>query len=934
MFDPHSDLLTNTVFAAVDLETTGLDPSCDQIIEVAVQRFTLNAEAGHFSTLVNSDIPIPPEVSKLTGITSKDLANAPDFNEIKSQVSAALNGAVLVGHNINFDLKFLSKRGISPTGIIIDTLDLAYIIDRDSPDYRLQTLNERYQIDPGTKHRALSDCISTMNLFLLLLGKLTETSEPTLQRLQKLASASGWPLESLFTHCLKSPSKSTVNLRNEIPINTIDETITSISNSSKYQRDIEPIIDYGLIFGPDGPLTNNLGGYEFREEQVQMAEDVARALNESENLIVEAGTGTGKSLAYLIPALIHSLQNETRVVISTNTINLQEQLQNDDVPLSLRSLIDLGVGSADSAIVAVLKGRSNYLCRRRFEQHLGRTVIDREDALLLAKILLWIDHTNTGDKSELNLTRKAHNILWNKLSAEGAGYCEIPTGRCFLRNAREAAGNSNLVITNHSLLLADVATAGAALPTYELLIIDEAHHLEDQATRSLGFEINQPVVTDIFDRLTGQDSVTATSASLLRNTLSNENQLTRLNSIISTLSPTVNSVRTNFNTLFGLAAQYLENSRTSNVRGTMRITDHRGSRSWNSLTDISENIQLEISDIINSLNLLSTLSEPHLNINAVQSIQNDIGSLRTDLIELNEHLIEVITEPNPTAVYWIREGARQTYGIFCMAPVEVDEALKQNMFSQKDSVTLTSATLTTNGTFEHILRRLGFNPDASNTLPSPFDYRSTTLTLIPKDLPDPRDDRYLEELSVAIADAAVAASGKTLALFTSHAAIRHAYNRIRNLIEYADSDIEVLAQGISGDTQRLIERLRQNSRCILLGTASMWEGIDVRGEALQVVIITRLPFDVPTDPIYQARSEQYSNAFMDYAVPNAIMKFRQGFGRLIRSSSDRGIFIVMDNRLVRSRYGSKFIESLPSMTVKQCRRDELRGSIELWLNQT
>ena len=933
MFDPHSDSLTNTMFAAVDLETTGLDPLQDQIIEVAVQRFTLNGEAGHFSTLVNSDIPIPPEVSRLTGITSKDLVNAPNFNEIKNQVSAALQGAVLVGHNINFDLKFLSKHGISPNGDIVDTLDLAYIIDRDSPDYRLQTLTERYKIDPGTEHRALSDCISTMNLFLLLLGKLIETSELTLQRLQRLASVSKWPLGLLFTHCLKNPTMNASNLHKKIPINKIDEPVTSISHSSKNQKDIEPIIDYKLIFGPDGPLTDNLGGYEFREEQVQMAEDVAKALNKSENLIVEAGTGTGKSLAYLIPALIHSLQNETRVVISTNTINLQEQLQNDDVPLTLRSLVDLGVESAGSAIVTVLKGRSNYLCRRRFEQHLERTVIDIEEALLLAKILLWLDHTKTGDKSELNLTRKAHNILWNRLSAEGAGYCEIPTGRCFLRNAREAAGNSNLVITNHSLLLADIASAGAALPTYELLIIDEAHHLEDQATRSLGFEINQPVVTEILDRLNSQDSVTSTAASLLRNTLSSESQLMRLNSTISTLSPTVNSIRTNFNTLFGLAAQYLENSRTPNVRGTMRITDHRGSGSWNSLAQISENIQLEISDIISSLNLISALSEPHLNINAVQSIQNDIASLRTDLIELNEHLIEVITEPSPSSVYWIREGARQTYGIFCMAPVEVDEALKQNMFSQKDSVTLTSATLATNGTFEHILRRLGFNPDATNTLPSPFDYHTTTLTLIPEDLPDPRDDRYLDELSVAIADAAVAASGKTLALFTSHAAIRHAHARIRNLIEHADSDIEVLAQGISGDTRRLIERLRQNSRCILLGTASMWEGIDVRGEALQVVIITRLPFDVPTDPIYQARSEQYSNAFMDYAVPNAIMKFRQGFGRLIRSSSDRGIFIVMDNRLVRSRYGSKFIESLPPMTVNQCRREDLGESIKLWLNQ-
>ncbi|MEC8890501.1 MAG: 3'-5' exonuclease, partial [Chloroflexota bacterium] len=191
MFDPHSESLTNTVFAAVDLETTGLDPSRDQIIEVAVQRFTLNTEAGHFSTLVNSHIPIPPEVSKLTGITSNDLVNAPNFNEIKNQVSGALQGAVLVGHNIDFDLKFLSKCGIFPTGAVVDTLDLAYIIDRDSPDYRLQTLVERYQIDPGAKHRALSDCLSTMHLFLLLLGKLAETSEATLQRLQKLASASG-----------------------------------------------------------------------------------------------------------------------------------------------------------------------------------------------------------------------------------------------------------------------------------------------------------------------------------------------------------------------------------------------------------------------------------------------------------------------------------------------------------------------------------------------------------------------------------------------------------------------------------------------------------------------------------------------------------------------------------------------------------------------
>jgi len=265
-----------------------------------------------------------------------------------------------------------------------------------------------------------------------------------------------------------------------------------------------------------------------------------------------------------------------------------------------------------------------------------------------------------------------------------------------------------------------------------------------------------------------------------------------------------------------------------------------------------------------------------------------------------------------------------------MAPIEVADTLNQDIFSRKKSIILTSATLATDNTFEHLEQRLGFESDDEVILASPFEYENLSLMLLPTDLPDPRSEHYLDGLSTVIMESSVSTNGRTLALFTSHEAIKHVYGQIyRKLFA---KGIQVLAQGVSGNTQTLIEQLRNNSKSVLLGTSSMWEGIDVRGDALQIVIVTRLPFEVPTDPVYQARSDRYDNGFMDYGVPGAVMRFRQGFGRLIRSSSDRGVFIVLDNRVIKSSYGYKFTESLPKMKVQKCESEDLGDLIKRWLD--
>ena len=266
-----------------------------------------------------------------------------------------------------------------------------------------------------------------------------------------------------------------------------------------------------------------------------------------------------------------------------------------------------------------------------------------------------------------------------------------------------------------------------------------------------------------------------------------------------------------------------------------------------------------------------------------------------------------------------------------MAPTEIATKLTESLYDRTPTIVMTSATLTSNDDFNYFVTRTGFQPDASALIPSPFPYSKSTVLMLARDIPDPRQSNYYSSLAKIILESAEGAQGKTLCLFTSHSSIRRVFDLIHQQSD--QYNLEILAQGISGSTQNILKRLREGSNCVVLGTSALWEGIDIKGDALQLLIITRLPFEVPTDPIYQARSESYDNPFIQYALPNAILRFRQGFGRLIRSSTDRGVALILDSRISKSRYGRYFVNSLPEMNLSQLESDQIGRQIEKWLYQ-
>ena len=681
-------------------------------------------------------------------------------------------------------------------------------------------------------------------------------------------------------------------------------------------------------FNLEGHLSKYISDYELREDQVNMSRNILNSLENSNNSIIEAGTGTGKSIAYLVPAFLNSIKNDTTTIISTNTINLQEQLLKDDIPLTLNCLEAAGIESSIIPNFSILKGKSNYLCMRRLQTMIKKESITEEECLLLLRIVVWASQTKTGDKSELNFKTKEERFMWDQISEESSGSCRIPDRKCFFKKAKETANKSKLIITNHSLLLADINSEGSTLPAYENLIIDEAHHLEDQATKSLGFEITSYSINEILEKTENPDSVIQDCIKILR-PISKDRDLESLDAYLNEIKTTITNLKENCNNLFSFDFSESENNNFNESSRLTRITEMIRTQNWDSVEETSENILLEFNTITNVISSISRMLESKTNQNVILNLYNDLNTLKSDYYKIADNLNEFIFEPANDSVYWVEKNQKNSTASLFMAPIEVDEILNINLFSSKNSVILTSATLTTDESFEHIKSRLGLNTNDLYTYKSPFKYKDVALMLTPEYIPDPRDEQYLDHVCQSIEMACLGSAGRALALFTSYSSIRSVYEKLQNSLK--DKNISVLAQGISGNPQQLVNYLRKNPKTLILGTASMWEGIDLRGDALQLLIITRLPFGVPTDPIYQARSEKYDNPFVEFAIPNAILKFKQGFGRLIRSDKDKGIFLMLDNRIKTKRYGSVFIDSLPEMSQEDYRLSEISTKIREWL---
>jgi len=872
---------------------------------------------------------------------------APPLAVVLGNLVSFIGDHHIVGQSTAFDLGFLSEKGISLENRVYDTFELARILLPTLSDYRLSAIAAELGVFSPIHHRALPDATTAKDVFLALLDKAQGLDTSIIAELDRLSNGIDWPLAHLFRQISGEKLVDVFSPVGELELNVLGQARQKeerlVPNPERKPLDLEELT--GML-RRDGAVAQALPQFEHRPEQVEMMQAVAGTLNRGERLIVEAGTGTGKSIAYLLPAISFALENSVPVVISTNTINLQEQLTKKDIPDLARAL------ESGSLRYAQLKGRNNYLCLRRWNLLRRNQAFSLEEVRLILRTLVWLATTPTGDRAEINL--RAEEIpIWNRVCAQVesclGGQCPYQRrGHCFLYRARRKAEGAHLIVANHALLLSQIATGSTILPEYSHLIIDEAHHLEEEATEQWGFEVRERDLASYLNLLSGKSeaAVGAYNAGLLfqlgdyfRGSSISPSRQKELEELAQSIHRTIEHGRERVIEFFEILRHFLEAHAEGQGGYEHRLRLTRAVLSqpdWRNVALAAENLSLALGQIDSALNRLYSMLEPLSDTLDHENLMVELSSLIYRGSELRHRINSTIHQqvegeesgsPKGETIHWLSSiGDILT---LCTAPLHVGPALKDDLFSRKECVVLTSATLSTEGHFEYIKERLGLEDTGELLLGSSFDYMGAALVYIPDDIPEPGQPGYQQAVEQVLIDLCRATGGRTLALFTSHAALRASYEAIRAPLQRAD--ILVLGQGLDGSPRQLLQSLKSNPQSVLLGTASLWEGIDVVGEALSVLVMARLPFSVPTDPIFMARSELFNDPFNEYALPQAVLRFKQGFGRLIRSRSDRGAIVVLDRRIKSKHYGTAFLDSVPLCTAKSGPARQLPEEVVAWL---
>jgi ATP-dependent DNA helicase DinG len=640
------------------------------------------------------------------------------------------------------------------------------------------------------------------------------------------------------------------------------------------------------FFAPGGVLSRTHPAYEFRRGQLQMAQSVEQALEEKRHLIVEAGTGTGKTLAYLLPVI----RSGKRVIISTGTKNLQEQLFYKDVPFLEQALF----GDSGSRLsVCYMKGRNNYLCRKKLYDLTDQPVLSGLDEIEQYRaIAAWEKTTATGDRAELAELPEA-SLLWHKLDARAdacTGQKCSQWERCFITEMRRRAMESDIIIVNHHLFFADLAIKLQAedapdagiLPEAGAVVFDEAHELEDVAGNYFGISVSNLRVEDLARDV--------------------ERVMQQHRALSPGVSGALGSVRDRSQLFFSLLPAGDARFAFENRREFLEENGEEFIGLNQALTRLAGELQ------------------------AVPQKPDEVFNLVGRAQEIQAHLQFIMESEDRNTVFWIErrgkgfsqrrgpeksavQGGRQH--VFLQAtPIDVGPILREYLWSKLDCAVLTSATLAVGGGFEYIRQRLGMEHASEAVLPSHFDYASQAVLYVPPDLPDPRTPQFTAKAAERIRRLLEITRGRAFVLFTSYAQMNDIYERLLGEIEFP-----MLRQG-DAPKSALLEEFRLTPNAVLFATSSFWQGVDVQGEQLSCVIIDRLPFAVPSDPVVAARVKaidaEGGNAFFQYQVPAAVITLKQGFGRLIRSLHDRGLLVLLDNRILKKQYGRVFIESLPN----------------------
>ena len=921
------------IMVALDLETTGLDAHSDRIIEVGAIKFRGGEEIDTYSTLVNPMRPLSRFIVGLTGISQEDVDAAPLWDEVVGDVAAFIGTHPMVGHRVGFDAGFLKSHNAPAKGPLYDTYELAAVLLPGSPDYSLGGLSSRFKFRHDDPHRALSDALATRDIFSLLVGRLLELDPAILRQFERLGEGTDWTVAALASRILQSlPAERRRSLLAPPGVDrkALSDRLRVHATQSGTIVNPSAMDHIGDVFAPGGVLSQHLPEYEHRREQVLMSEAVTVAMQDGKNLIVEAGTGVGKSLAYLVPAALRALSGGGPVIISTNTINLQEQLINKDLPAVETVLETMGIprGTLRST---QLKGRSNYLCFKRWTHAQSIAIGDMETARVLGKTLHWLQTTETGDRGELTLPR-AEGGIFSRLSAQGAVGCPAQEGPCFLRRARFAAQTAHIIIVNHALLMSDVVMGGGLLPDHSALVIDEAHHLEDVATRHLGFSVNQGQFEADIAALEGERGVLADAIRSLSALASDAPQRDRLVETANNTQAEVRRARQAIGDFYDLLSTVSAGLRGGSTH-ELRITGAtRAQPAWSNLEIAWENMDLATSSVEAGLKGLydgMVRALPDGNDEAEAAQLNTAAAIES-IETTRSSLRQAITEPEEGRIYWLTSYRNDAVTIVNGAPLRVGPILQEELFARERSVILTSGTLSEGDNFDRLRTAVGVPAAGELLLGSPFDFKRAALVTISDDLPEPNQPGYPAAVAKAISDIALATRDRMLVLFTSNSALQTAREALKDSL--GAEGINVIGQGPDGTPHRIMRTLEEKQQTVALGSGSLWEGIDLEGASIKTLMVARLPFPVPSEPVFEARSEQYEDSFSEYAVPEAVMRFRQGFGRLIRSRSDKGAFVILDSRVETKGYGQRFIRALGDCRIERVPSAALGARVKDWLS--
>lgn len=944
-------------FVAVDVETTGLSPKNDEIIEFGAVRVSDGKITARFSEMAKPRRPIPLVIERLTGIRNSDLADKAPQEEALSRFMEFAGSSPVVMHNADFDASFLrEKTGGCFDNVTYDTLLLSRIVLPTLPRHDLGTVARFLEIPPLEKHRACSDAETAALIWLALLGVVEKLPDAALSEINWLLAQSRFSLKSVFEEAERKRfgRRFKDGHAQEFRELLLDFSHLHIKRPAapegpQARQPLRPE-EVAAMFGMEGVFAKSMAGYEERHEQIEMVDHVCEAFNENLYLMIEAGTGTGKSMAYLVPSIAWSVLNKEKVIISTNTKNLQEQLFKKDLPF-LESVLPFGFKKA------LLKGRGNYLCVRKLlyalehkERELGA-----EERVAMLPVVVWAAKTETGDISENTgiftfdtpeLRDKLHTVGDECLGKACKSY-----RKCFLWKARMEAMAADMVVANHAVVFADLATDNGILPPYRRIIFDEAHNVENVATDYLGAQVNRLRVVRILARLfrptrrgdgSGILPGVQFQLSKISDKLGNERSNWLSDRVTAAIQHTSAVVR-ECDALTDELAELFGRDRADKISFT---AETQKPDQWKDVFATKERLIAAVSRQIKLCEHVAEAVKELREFGEGRELTRDMEAQMQFLREAIADLDFIIGAKEENYVFWVeRTESRGRRGgavitLQC-APINVSTLLKEMVYDKNDTVIMSSATMSVGGSFEFLRARLGFDlPDKDRVrcvdVGSPFDFDRQAMVCVPTFLPEPTRDsgEFTEKLGELMIDLFRATRGRALGLFTSYDMLNVVYPSVSGALE--PEGILVLCQGVSGSRESITHTFQSDVGSVLLGTASFWEGVDVVGEALSCLVIAKLPFQVFTDPVFKARYERVEaggvDAFMNFSVPNAVIKLRQGFGRLIRSKKEIGVVVIADKRLVTKRYGTEFAKSLPTSCVRFAGKEAMLGEVARFLS--